>query len=90
MYATHAVISTLTLKSEFHKSKLDSIEKDFNEWISYWKGSEFKKTKFWSKGSINNNGFMIHMLNNLPQEYDVTLDGLKNSCTSSGPDALTI
>ena len=71
------------------------------KWVRLnWEGSWWMDFKFWRasnlknriflKGSISEEDFMIHMLNNLPQEYDETLDGLKNSCTSSGPDALTI
>ena len=33
---------------------------------------------------------MIHVLNNLPEEYDVILDGLKNRLTATGENALTI
>ena len=33
---------------------------------------------------------MIHILNNLPEEYDVILDGLENRLTVIGENALTI
>ena len=33
---------------------------------------------------------MIHILNNLPEEYDVILDGLKKRLTVIGENALTI
>ena len=33
---------------------------------------------------------MTHVLNHLPKEYDVILDGLKNCLTVSVDDALTI
>ena len=33
-YASHTTSSLLKLKSELHNSKLESIEKDPNEWIS--------------------------------------------------------
>ena len=33
---------------------------------------------------------MIHVLNNLPNEYDVILDGLENCLTLSGDDALQV
>ena len=46
--------------------------------------------KLGCKGSISNEDFMIHTLNNLPEEYDVILNGLKNSPMSSGTDALMI
>ena len=34
--------------------------------------------------------FIIHVLNNLTEEYDVVLDGLVNHSTSFGPVVLTI
>ena len=40
--------------------------------------------------NMTDEGFMIHVLNNLPKEYDVILDGLENYLTSSSEDALTI
>ena len=33
---------------------------------------------------------MIHVLNNLPKEYNVILDGLENHLTATGENALTI
>ena len=33
---------------------------------------------------------MIHVLNNLPKEYDVILDGLGNCLMTTGENALTI
>ena len=42
------------------------------------------------KGSISDEDFMIHVLNNLPKEYDVIIDGLKNCLMVSTNDALTI
>ena len=33
---------------------------------------------------------MIHLLNNLPKEYDIILDGPKNDLTPSGNDILAI
>ena len=37
-YALYTALSLLKLKSEFHNSKLESIEKDPDEWISNFKG----------------------------------------------------
>ena len=34
-------------------------------------------SKFRLKGSISDEDFMIHILNNLPEEYDAILDGLE-------------
>ena len=47
--------------------------------------SEFKH-----RGNLTDENFMIHVLNNLPQEYDVILDRLENHLTLSSNDALMI
>ena len=46
--------------------------------------------KFSLKDSITDEDLMIYVLNKLPKEYDVVLDGFKNRLTVSGDDALTI
>ena len=33
-YALHTALSLLKLKSEFHNSKLESVDKDLDKWIS--------------------------------------------------------
>ena len=47
-------------------------------------------TAFGQKGNVSDEDFMIHVLNNLPEEYDVILDGLENRLTATGENALTI
>ena len=47
-------------------------------------------TKFKQKGNVSDEDFMIHILYNLPQEYNVILDGLENHLTATGENALTI
>ena len=46
--------------------------------------------EFKQKGNVSDEDFMIHVLNNLPEEYDVILDGLENHLTATRDDALTI
>ena len=46
--------------------------------------------KFRLKGSITENDFMIHVLNNMPKDYDVILDRLENHLTATGDDEMTI
>ena len=46
-------------------------------------------SKFWSKGSISNKDFVIHMLKNL-LECHIILDELENHLTLSGTHALNI
>ena len=42
------------------------------------------------KGNVSDKDFMIHILNNLPKEYHVILDGLENHLTATRDNALTI
>ena len=43
-YALHTASSLLKLKSEFHNSKLDLIDKDPDEWISHLEGFRIRMT----------------------------------------------
>ena len=47
-------------------------------------------SKFGQKGNVSDEYFMIHIVNDLPEEYDVILDGLENHLTTPGDDALNI
>ena len=87
-YAPHTASSLLKLKSEFHNKKLESIKKDTDKWILILEGLKICMGKFGLIGSITDEDFMIHVLNNLPEEHDVILDGLKNHLTSSDDGAL--
>ena len=46
--------------------------------------------KFGDKGNVSDEYFIIHLLNNLPKEYGIILNGLENHLTLTGDDALTI
>ena len=88
-YALHTASSLLKLKSKFQNSKL-SIEKDPDDWIPNLEGLFIQMNKFRLKGNITDEDLMIHVMYDLPEEYDVILDGLKNCLTLSGDDALTM
>ena len=47
-------------------------------------------SEFRLKGRITDKDFMIHVLNNLPKDYDVILDGLENCLMATGNNVLTI
>ena len=47
-------------------------------------------TKFRQKGNVSDEDFMIHILNNLPKEYDVILNGFENCLMATRENALTI
>ena len=46
--------------------------------------------EFGQKGNITDKDLMVHVLNNLSEDYDVILDGLKNYLTVTDDNALTI
>ena len=81
-------LSLLKMKTKFHNSKLESMEKDPNEWILNLEG--LKVHMFRLKGRMSEEDSMIHVLNNLSEEYDVLPNGLKNHFMVSGNDALTM
>ena len=60
--------------------------KDTDEWISTLEGLRIQMNEFGIKGKITDEDFMIHILNNFPQEYHVILDWLKNYLTASRDD----
>ena len=45
-YALHKALSPLKLQSDFHNSKLESIEKDPDEWISHLEGLRIRMNEF--------------------------------------------
>ena len=88
-HAQNTAMSLLKLTNIF-TSKLESIEKDTDEWISNLEVVWIWISKFRLKGNITDEDFTIHVLNNLPEEYNVILNGLDNHLTLSGDDMLTI
>ena len=46
--------------------------------------------KFCLKDSITDKDFMIHVLNNFPEDYNVILNGLENCHPATGNKVLTI
>ena len=57
--------------SEFDNSKLESLDKDPDEWMSHLEGLRIRINEFCQQGNVSDENFMIHVLNNLPEEYDV-------------------
>ena len=78
-YAPHTALSLLKLKSKFHDSKLVSTEKDPDEWISNLKVLRICMGEFGQIININDENSMIHILNNLPEEYDVNSGSAQKS-----------
>ena len=88
--APHTASYLLKFKSEFDNSKLEAVDKDPDEWISHLDGLQIWMNEFGQKGSASDKVFMIHILNNLSEEYDVILNKVENHLTATGDYALTI
>lgn len=59
----------------FANSKLDSVEKHPDEWITELESLE--EWYGWYSTKMSDMDFMIHVLSNLPEVYDVVLDGME-------------
>ena len=73
-YALHMASSLLKVMSEFHNSKLEFMDKEPNKWISHLEWLRIQMNEFSNKGNVSDEEFMIHILNNLPKEYDIILN----------------
>ena len=52
-YALHTASSLQKLKSEFHNSKLESIDRDPDEWISHLEGLRIRMNDFSQKDNVS-------------------------------------
>ena len=77
-------------KNEFHNRKVSSIKNGQDKWISNLNGLQIQMSLFAVKDYISNEKLIIHVLNNLLEEYDVILDSLENHLILSEPEILTI
>ena len=89
-YAPKSLPSLLKYKKKFENSKLDSAEKDPEDWISELEGLTVDIESIDASSAISDRDLMVKILNNLPSEYDVILDGLESRLNKSGDDALTL
>ena len=89
-YDLHTALSLLMLKSEFHHSKLESMEKDPNKLILNLEGLQIWMNKFGQKDNTSGEDFMIYVLNNFPEDYNVILDGIENCLMATRDDGLAI
>ena len=60
-YAPHTTSSLLKLKSKFHNSKLESINKDPDEWIFHLEELQIRMTESGQKDNVSDKNFMIHV-----------------------------
>ena len=90
-YAPKSLPSLLKFKRKFENSKLESAEIDPEEWISEMEGLTIEIESIDAMSAISERELMVKILNNLPSEYDVVLDGLETRLNNaSGTDGLTL
>ena len=77
-YTPKTAPSLLKLKKKFANSKLESIDVYPNEWITKLESLQNDMDNICLSTKMSDQDFLIHILNNLPEEYDVVLDGLES------------
>ena len=77
-YAPKTAPSLLKLKKEFANSKLDDNDKHPDEWVTELESLRNEMDNIGISGRMSDLDFMIHILNNLPELYDVVLDGMES------------
>ena len=86
-YAPKAAPSLLKLKKQFANSKLGDAETHPDEWITELESLRNDMDKISLSAKMTDQDFMIHVLNNLPVEYDVVLDGMESRLMLPDGDA---
>ena len=91
-YAPKTAPSLLKLKKKFHNSRLESEDKHPDEWITNLESLRNKMDTIPHTSKMSDMDFMIHILNNLSDVYDVVLDSMENRLMlpNSNPSKLTI
>ena len=77
-YAPKTAPSLLKLKKQFANSKLKDADMHPDEWITDLESLRTDMDKISLTENMTDQDFMIHVLNNLPVEYDVILDGMES------------
>jgi len=86
-YAPKTAPSLLKLKKQFANSKLGDAETHPDEWITELESLRNDMDKISLSAKMTDQDFMIHVLNNLPVEYDVVLDGMESRLMLPDGDA---
>jgi len=86
-YAPKLAPTKMELKLEFQRSRLKATDADPDEWITELGGIRTRLKDM--NLDISDEDFMIHILNNLPSEYEVQISKLED-CLGSTMNALTI
>ena len=88
-YSPKTTPSLLKWKREFENSKLKAGT-DPEEWIGDLEGICTEIEAIDASAAISEKDLMVKVINNLPEEYDVVVDGLENKLSLSGDEALTV
>ena len=91
-YAPKTAPSLLKLKKKFANSRLEDLKTNPDEWITELEGLRYDMEEMHIATTMSDLDFLIHVLNNLPEEYDVVLDGMESRLMlkDTDPKLLTI
>ena len=89
-FASKTTTSLLGLKKRYENSSLQDPEDDPDDWISKLEGYMTEIETIDASSAISEKDLMLHVMNNLPKEYEVILDGLESRIDKSGDEKLTI
>ena len=80
--------SLVLMKKEFAASKLSSVGTDHDVWIAELERMRQRLRNM--KATISDDDLIIHILNNLPTEYNTIVEKLEDAISSTGDDKLTL
>lgn len=89
-YARKTVPSLMKLKKAYENSKLENREIDPDDWISLLEMYCVEIEAIDASSAISEKDLKLHILNNLPPEYDCVLDDMENRLDATGDDELTL
>ena len=91
-YSPKTAPSLLKLKKNFANSQLESVDIHPDEWMTELESLRNEIDKISISTKMSDEDFMIHVLNNLTEDYDVVLDGLESRLmlNENDPNKLTI
>ena len=84
------LLQRMSHKNRFEDGALVSIDEDPDKWITELESfrAQIDDNKF--STTITGGDFWVHVLSNLPQEYDTVLDGLQSRLSKSGPEEVIV
>ena len=91
-YSPKTAPSLLKLKKKIANSQLENVDKHPDEWMTELESLRNEIDKISVSTKMSDEDFMIHVLNNLTEDYDVVLDGMESRLmlNENNPNKLTI